>query len=85
MIFTSCYKLNSGASTTTVVTVSGTYTIGSTDSDYTFTSASSCNLDEANGKIIYILYHNHRSTHGKADRKDHKTFVIQSKLQLTDY
>ena len=55
MIFTSCYKLNSGASTTTVVTVSGTYTIGSTDSDYTFTSDSSCNLDEANGKIIYFV------------------------------
>ena len=55
MIFTSCYKLNSDASTTTVVTVSGTYTIGSTDSDYTFTSDSSCNLDEANGKIIYFV------------------------------
>ena len=55
MIFTSCYKLNSDASTTTVVTVSGTYTIGSTDSDYTFTSASSCNLDEANGKILYFV------------------------------
>ena len=55
MIFTSCYKLNSDASTTTVVTVSGTYTIGSTDSDYTFTSDSSCNLDEANGKIIHFV------------------------------
>jgi len=49
MVFTSCYKLNSGASTSTVVTASGTYNIGATTSDYTFTADSSCNLDEANG------------------------------------
>jgi len=51
MVFTSCYKLNSGASTSTVVTASGTYNIGATTSDYTFTADSSCNLDEANGAM----------------------------------
>ena len=50
MMFTSCYKLNSGATTSTVVTAFGTYTVGTTNSAYTFTSDSSCNLDEANGK-----------------------------------
>ena len=54
MVFTSCYKLNSGASTSTVVTASGTYDIGATTSDYTFTADSSCNLDEANGKLIIM-------------------------------
>jgi len=49
--FTSCYKLNSGASTTTVATVSGTYTTGNTNSDYTFSADSNCNLDEASGAI----------------------------------
>ena len=47
--FTSCYQMNSDATTSTVVTASGTYTIPSYDYDYTFTSDSSCNLDEANG------------------------------------
>merc|ERR1712126_329532 len=51
MVFTSCYKLNTGATTSTVATVSGTYTIGTTTSDYTFTADSSCNLDEANGAV----------------------------------
>jgi len=49
--FTSCYKLNSGATTSTVVTVSGTYTVASSNSDYTFSADSNCNLDEANGAI----------------------------------
>lgn len=49
--FTSCYQMNSDATTSTVVTASGTYTIPSYDYDYTFTSDSSCNLDEANGAI----------------------------------
>ena len=52
MVFTSCYKLNAGSSTSTVVTVSGTYTVAGSNSDYTFTSDASCNLDEANGKSI---------------------------------
>lgn len=50
-MFTSCYKLNSGATTSTVVTVSGTYTVASSNSDYTFSADSNCNLDEANGAI----------------------------------
>merc|ERR1712107_621183 len=50
-VFTSCYKLNSGATTTTVVTAFGTYTVGTVNSDYTFTSDTSCNLDEANGAV----------------------------------
>ena len=53
MMFTSCYKLNSGASTSTVITVSGTYTVASSNSDYTFSADSNCNLDEANG-LLYI-------------------------------
>ena len=51
LMFTSCYKLNSGASTSTVVTVSGTYTVASSNSDYTFSADSNCNLDEANGLL----------------------------------
>ena len=51
VMFTSCYKLNSGASTSTVVTVSGTYTVASSNSDYTFSADSNCNLDEANGLL----------------------------------
>ena len=51
-MFTSCYKLNSGATTTTVVTVSGTYTVASSNSDYTFSADSNCNLDEANGLFV---------------------------------
>ena len=55
MVFTSCYKLNAGSSTSTVVTVSGTYTVAGSNSDYTFTSDASCNLDEANGKSISCI------------------------------
>ena len=55
MMFTSCYKLNSGATTSTVETVFGTYTVGTTNSAYTFTSDSTCNLDEANGKTNSVL------------------------------
>ena len=51
-VFTSCYKLNSGAATSSVVTVSGTYTLPASNSDYTFTSDASCNLDEANGETL---------------------------------
>ena len=51
-VFTSCYKLNSAAATSSVVTVSGTYTLPASNSDYTFTSDASCNLDEANGEIV---------------------------------
>ena len=51
-VFTSCYKLNSGAATSSVVTVSGTYTLPASNSDYTFTSDASCNLDEANGETV---------------------------------
>ena len=51
-MFTSCYKLNSGAATSSVVTVSGTYTLPASNSDYTFTSDASCNLDEANGETV---------------------------------
>jgi len=50
-MFTSCYKLNAGATTTTVVTVSGTYTVAGSNSDYTFSADSNCNLDEANGAV----------------------------------
>ena len=52
-MFTSCYKLNSGATTSTVVTVSGTYTVASSNSDYTFSADGNCNLDEANG-LLYL-------------------------------
>ena len=51
-VFTSCYKLNSGAATSSVVTVSGTYNLPASNSDYTFTSDASCNLDEANGETM---------------------------------
>ena len=52
VVYTSCYKLNSGAATSSVVTVSGTYTLPASNSDYTFTSDASCNLDEANGETM---------------------------------
>jgi len=48
-VFTSCYQLNDDATTTDVETAGGTYTVASYNTDYTFTSDSSCNLDEANG------------------------------------
>ena len=54
-VFTSCYKLNSGAATSSVVTVSGTYTLPASNSDYTFTSDASCNLDEANGETVTCI------------------------------
>ena len=55
-VFTSCYKLNSGAATSSVVTVSGTYTLPASNSDYTFTSDASCNLDEANGETVTNIH-----------------------------
>ena len=51
---TSCYSLKSASSTSTVVTVSGTYIAASTSSDYEYSSTSDCNLDEGNGKINVI-------------------------------
>ena len=54
-MFTSCYKLNAGATTTTVATVSGTYTVASSNSDYTFSADSNCNLDEANGLFDLLV------------------------------
>ena len=53
-MFTSCYKLNSGASTSTVVTISGTYTVAGSNSDYTFSADTNCNLDEANGLFDFL-------------------------------
>ena len=51
--FTSCYKLNSTASTTSVTTAGGTYTMGYYRSSYYYDSsaysAGTCNLDKANG------------------------------------
>merc|ERR1719244_265088 len=56
MQMTSCYKLNNGATTTSVTTVGGTYSpIGSSSDDYFYDSAAfsggDCNLDEASGAI----------------------------------
>ena len=50
--FTSCYSVSSSASLSTVVTASGTYTVAAKNTDYSFSSDSSCNLDEANGNEI---------------------------------
>ena len=47
--FTSCYSVSSSASLSTVVMVSGTYTVAAKNTDYSFSSDSTCNLDEANG------------------------------------
>ena len=52
--FTSCYSVSSSASLTTVVTASGTYTVAAKNTDYSFSSVSSCNLDEANGSKLNI-------------------------------
>jgi len=49
MMMTSCYKTSSAL--TTVVTVSGTYQTASTNTDYTYTLDSNCNLDEASGAV----------------------------------
>ena len=54
-VFTSCYQLNDDATTTDVETAGGTYTVASYNTDYTFTSDSSCNLDEANGLSHFML------------------------------
>ena len=49
--FTSCYSVSSSATLNTVVTASGTYSVASKNTDYSFSSGSSCNLDEASGAI----------------------------------
>ena len=51
MMFTSCYKLSSSASLTTIETVSGTYDVAATNTDYSFSADSNCNLDEASGAL----------------------------------
>lgn len=48
---TSCYSLESGSTTSTVVTISGTYDVASTSTAYSYTPSSDCNLDEGNGGI----------------------------------
>jgi len=50
-VFTSCYKVSSSATLTDVVTVSGTYSVAASNSDYTFSAGSDCNLDEASGAV----------------------------------
>ena len=54
-LFTSCYNLVDDATTTDVVTVGGTYTIGSSTTDYRYSDADyavgNCNLDNGNGAI----------------------------------
>jgi hypothetical protein len=51
-MMTSCYKLNDGVTTVEVITASGTYSgLGSNEDDYTYSSDSSCNLDEGNGGL----------------------------------
>ena len=49
--FTSCYKVSSSATLVTVETVSGTYSVAGTNTDYTFSADSECNLDEASGGV----------------------------------
>ena len=49
--FSSCYKVVSTASLTTVETASGTYTVAAMNTDYTFSPGSDCNLDEASGAV----------------------------------
>ena len=49
--FSSCYKVSSSASLTTVETVSGTYNVAATNTDYSFSADSDCNLDEASGAV----------------------------------
>jgi len=48
-MMTSCYKTS--AALTTVVTSSGTYQAAATNSDYTYSPDSNCNLDEASGAV----------------------------------
>jgi len=53
--YTSCYSLNSTASTTTVQTAGGNYTVGYYNTNYYYNTAAytagTCNLDMANGAI----------------------------------
>ena len=53
--FTSCYNLVDGATTTVVATAGGTYTVGTSTSDYEYSdadyAAGKCNLDNGNGAI----------------------------------
>jgi len=48
---TSCYSLVSGSTTSTVVTISGTYDVASTNTAYEYNPTPDCNLDEGNGAI----------------------------------
>jgi len=50
-VMTSCYSLVSGSTTSTLVTVSGTYNVASTSSSYEYNPTSDCNLDEGNGAV----------------------------------
>merc|ERR1719369_2649185 len=50
-MMTSCYSLVSGSTTSTLVTVSGTYNVASTSSSYEYNPSSDCNLDEGNGAV----------------------------------
>ena len=53
--FTSCYNLVDGATTTVVATAGGTYTVGTSTSDYEYSdadyAAGKCNLDNGNGAV----------------------------------
>ena len=49
--FTSCYKVSTSATIVEVETVSGTYNVAATNTDYTFSADSECNLDEASGAV----------------------------------
>ena len=82
-MFTSCYKLNAGATTTTVATVSGTYTVASSNSDYTFSADSNCNLDEANGLFdLFVRFLKKKSSIAGAV---HPTTGQYSYFMTTDY
>jgi len=51
-MMTSCYKLVSGATTSSYTTAGGTYTLASSEDDYEYDSSiTGCNLDEANGGV----------------------------------
>ena len=49
--FTSCYKVSTSATIVEVETVSGTYNVAATNTDYTFSASADCNLDEASGAV----------------------------------
>ena len=76
MLMTSCYSLVSGSTTSTVVTVSGTYEAASTSTDYEYNPTSDCNLDEGNGKTNIKVHSNYFNPLSRCNPPHHRGVLL---------